>query len=42
MPGQVRMAARSGAEETGRGGGEEKARGEPWEPAGEPAVDPAP
>ena len=40
IPGQVRMAARSGAEETGRGGGEEKARGELWEAAGEPALRP--
>lgn len=34
------MAARSGPKKTGRGGGKEKAKGEPWEPVGEPVVDP--
>lgn len=30
VPGQVQVAARTGTKDTGKGGGEEKATGEPW------------
>lgn len=40
VPGQVQVAAQTGTKDTGKGSGEEKATGEPWEPVGEPAVDP--